>query len=129
TYYSDEFGILDKRGKILPYPRPIRLKRADGKPGKTLTAADLGGAVGDKPLPLGLVVDTRYRQGCRWRPRPVSMGRGLLSLLGHALPVLGRPAWTMSMLGEALEVSDHLRGTRGEADEAAERILHEFADW
>jgi len=94
-----------------------------------LTAESLGGEVGVKPLPVGLVVETSYRADCLWRPRRGTTGRGALALMAHAVPIQRRPAWTMSILTRAAKPACHLKGTRGEADAVAARLLHEFADW
>jgi hypothetical protein len=129
TYYSDRFAVFHENGKVHPFAEPLELLKADGKPGKKVTAEDLGGQTGTKPLPVGLVVDTKYRKGCCWRPRRGTVGHSALALTAHAVPMLVRPEWTLRMLSRAVQGSTHIKGARGEADEVAERILHECADW
>jgi hypothetical protein len=128
TYYSDEYAVFNHYGRVQPYARPIQL-RQNGQAPKKVTAEALGSRAGVHSLPVGLVVDTTFRPGCRWRPRRGSSGQGGLALMAHAVPIRRRPAWTMRMLGRAVRDSQHLKGTRGEADEVAERILTQFADW
>ena len=82
-----------------------------------------------KPLPLALVVETTYRARCRWKPEVGTTGGGILALMSHAVPIQRRPGWTMNILTRAVQQSGHLKGTRGDADQTAERILKQFADW
>jgi hypothetical protein len=129
TYYSDEYAVITRGGRVLPFARPLQLRRSDGALPDKVTAEALGGTSGGKSLPLGLVIETRYRSGCRWRPRRGTTGRGALALMSHAVPIQRRPAWTMRLLSRAAEAGAHLKGARGEAEEVAARTLHEFADW
>jgi hypothetical protein len=129
TYYSDEYAVIDSRGRVLPFARPLQLRGSDGRFLEKVSAESLGGTSGEKPLPLGLVVETSYRPGCRWRPRRGSSGRGALALMSHAVPILRRPAWTMKLLTRAAQTAVHLKGQRGEAEAVVERILDELADW
>jgi hypothetical protein len=129
TYYSDEYAVITSRGRVLPFARPLQLRRPDGQFMQKVTAESLGGSSGEKSLPIGLVLETSYRPGCRWRPRRGSRGRGALALMSHAVPILRRPAWTLRLLTRAARSAVHLKGARGEAEAVAQRTLHEFADW
>jgi hypothetical protein len=123
-YYSDEFAVLDERGRVHPYPLAlaIRQDRDGGQPAK-YRAEELGGVAGTRPLPVGLVLVTRYVGGARFRPRPLSPGRAVLELLSHTLPARRRPERVLDALTQAVEQASVLRGPRGEADEAARQIL------
>jgi hypothetical protein len=86
-------------------------------------AEELGGVTGVCPLPVGLVLITRYVSGTRFRPRPVSAGRAVLELLAHTLPARRRPERILDVLTQAVAQASVLRGTRGEAEETARQIL------
>ncbi len=129
TYYSDEYAVFTNQGRVLPYARPLQLRQTDGRTTHKVSAESLGGQVGVKPLPLGLVVETSFRGDCRWRPQRGTTGQGALALMAHAVPIQRRPGWTIRILTRAAQTAVHLKGRRGEADAVAERILHEFADW
>src|SRR5262245_30093797 len=97
TYYSDEFAVLDARGRAHPYAIPLAIRR-DG-PGAAPTkyrVEDLGGVAAVRPLPVGLVLITRYVNGGRFRPRALSPGRAALALLANTLPVRSRPATVLA---------------------------------
>jgi hypothetical protein len=110
TYYSDEYAVLDGRGRVHAHPTPLTLR--DGTTARAHRGPDPG--VTD-PLPVGLVVITRYRAGARWRPRPVSPGRGGIELLAHTVAARRRPAGALRALARALSGARVLKGVRGEA--------------
>jgi hypothetical protein len=123
-YYSDEFAVLDERGRVHPYPIPLAIRptRDGGSPVKH-RVEELGGVAGARPLPVGLVLITRYVSGARFRPRPLSAGRAVLELLTHTLPARRRPERVLDALTQAVGQASVLRGTRGEAEETARQIL------
>jgi hypothetical protein len=123
-YYSDEFAVLDERGRVHPYPIPlaIRQDRDGGQPVKC-RVEDLGGVVGARPLPVGLVLFTRYVGGARFRPRRLSAGRAVLELLTHTLPARRRPERVLDTLTQAVGQALVVRGARGDAEETARQIL------
>jgi hypothetical protein len=124
-YYSDEFALVDRRGLVHPYPIPLAL-RVDGadRPPVKRTVEMLSGTVGDRPLPAGLVVLTRYEAGAQWRPRTLSPGRALLELLDHALAARYSPERVMKALAPLVTGATILKGKRGDASTVAERILY-----
>src|SRR5258705_8509671 len=68
TYYSDEFAVLDERGRVHPYPIPLTIRPArDGSPPMKYRAEEFGGVAGIGPLPVGLVLIPRHRSAA---PRP-----------------------------------------------------------
>jgi len=124
SYYSDEFAVLDERGRVHPYPIPLIIRPArDGGPPMKYRAEELGGVAGVCPLPVGLVLITRYVGGTRFRPRPLSAGRAVLELLAHTLPARRRPGRVLDALSRVVSQALVLRGTRGEAEETAGQIL------
>ena len=123
TYYSDEYAVLDAAGHVHPYARPLRL-RQDGLPRpRRYPVEALGGQAGRRPLPVGLVVLASYRPGARWRPRPLTAGRGALAVLDHAVAARRAPARVLAAIGEVAKVARFLVGLRGEAEETARLIL------
>ncbi len=124
SYYSDEYAVLDGRGRVHPFPAPLSIRgAATGERPLKCPAEALPGPVGTKPLPLGLVVVSEYRAGARWRPRPLSTGQGLLALLAHTVPARSRPAEVLEVLRRAVNGAPVLRGKRGEAEAVAPALL------
>lgn len=123
SYYSDEYAVLDRRGRVHPYPAPLTWRSTDGEPSRRYTPAELGGVTGAAPLPVGLVVVTAYRPGAGWRPRRLTPGRGVLALLNHTVPARDRPANALATLARLSSCAPVLQGARGEAAETVPRLL------
>lgn len=123
TYFSDEYAVLDQDGWVHPYPKALSLRARAGERGVPVDVATLGGRASDEPLRLGLVVSTTYREGARWRPRPETPARAMLSLLDNTVVARLRPPLVMATLRAALEGASAVRTPRGEADDAARAIL------
>ena len=117
AYYSDEYAVLDRQGRVHPYS--VALPRAqDGS----------AAAGAPEPLPIGAVVATGYFPGAWWQPRKLSHGEGLLALLSHAVPAQSRPEETMAVLKRALEAKPTMiESQRDEASAVASLLLADVA--
>jgi hypothetical protein len=123
TYYSDEYAVFDRRGRVHAFLRPIRLRRSDGS-FRQIEVEEGGIDAARRPLPLGLIVQTRYDAGAQWRPRALSPGEKLLALMPHAARANRAPAAVMRVLARAAEHAGGIETGRGDAAEAADWILH-----
>jgi hypothetical protein len=121
-YYSDEFAVLDEQGRVHPWPRRLRLRLPEGGI-RHCPVEELGGRAGVRPLPVGLVVATRYREGARWRPRVLARSEGVLALLKHTVIAREQPERCLRVLTRALAGAEAVAGPRGAAPEAAAAIL------
>jgi hypothetical protein len=124
AYYSDEYAVLDSLGRVHPYPKPLSIRPENGQRAKKCTAEELGGISATAPLPMGLVVVSRYRHGASWRPRLLSPGQGVLALLANSVPVRRKPQRTVTTLIQAIANAQILKGVRGEAHEVAVSLLN-----
>jgi hypothetical protein len=123
TYYSDEFAVFDDLGRVHPFARPLSLRQPGDAPALRCPVEALGGRAGRKPLPLGLVVLSEYREGARWRPRSLTAGEAMLGLLSNTVPARGRPAASLATLSKAIHGTPALKSKRGEAEEIIEFLL------
>lgn len=125
-YYSDEYAVFDSHGRVHPYARALQVRK-EGESRQTKCAAqEMGAVVGTRPLRLGLVLATTYRAGARWRPRKISAGRGVLELLNNTVSARRAPEAALNAFQSAIQGARILRGTRGDADEVAARVLSEI---
>jgi hypothetical protein len=122
TYYSDEFAVVDRIGRIHPHLRPIQLRNGDGTIHR-IRAVDLSAPMGNKPLPVGLVLITHHGKAAAWRPRRVSPGEGMLALLTNTVSAQRDPSRALSVLGKIAAGATFLKGPRGEADATVARLL------
>lgn len=124
VYYSDEYAVLDARGRVFPWAEPLSI-RPDGsrKPAESHSPDSLGIVAGRSSLPVRLVVLTSFVKGRRFRPRRVTPGGGTLGLLEHTLPARKRPRAALLALTSAVSRAQVIRGVRGEASDAARAIV------
>ena len=123
TYYSDEYAVLDERGRVHPFPRPLSIREKEGAPSTKRPAAELGAQTGIKPIPVGLVAVTHYKKGARFRPRRQTEGRAVLELLAHTVPARRKPRRAFATLSRAVSGVPVLEGARGEADRTASALI------
>ena len=124
-YCSDEYAVLDARGPLHPFPKPLSLRTRVYQSDHSVES--LGGVTAREPLTVGMVVITTYRSGAEWQPRRMSSGEAVLGLLSHTVPAQTRPAHVMPTLTRACEAAIALEGERGEADGVAQALLTSFA--
>jgi hypothetical protein len=122
-YYSDEFAALDRHGWVHPFPRPLSVRAGNDQARTRVRAEDLGSETGTRPLPVGLLVWTRYKADAHWRPEALSSGRGVLALLANALTARIQPGRALAAFEKAACQARVLQGNRGDAKETAESVL------
>jgi len=122
TYYSDEFAVLDDAGLLHPYARPLWLRGHPG-PCRPVPPGELGGSVGRDPVPVALIVPTRYRQGAAWRPEVIRGSRAVLPRIANSILARQEPQRTPRVAARLAPTVVVLRGDRPEATSAAAAIL------
>jgi hypothetical protein len=130
SYLSDEYAVVDARGRVHPFATPLSVRGASGcdRHAARVPAAALGGRVASRPLPVGLVAFAPYRPGAVWRPEPTTRGRAILDTLRHTAPARLRPEAVLASLDAATARALLLVGERGEADETARALLRALDD-
>ncbi len=127
TYYSDEYAVLDEQGYVHPFPRPLGLREEGKFETQRVDVESIGGVRGAKPLPVRLVISTKYVPGARWRPRRLTTGRGVLELLANTVSARSQTKLAIATLPKAIKSAEILKGVRGEADDVIEFILEKMA--
>jgi hypothetical protein len=124
-YLSDEFAVLDGRGRVHPFAKPLTIRGVGGCDlhARARRAEELGGSVGQRPLPVGLVVLAEHRAGAAWQPEPLTRGQAVLEMLAHTVPARLRPEASIASLSRAVATATLLKGARGEAGELAPELL------
>jgi hypothetical protein len=121
-YLSDEYAAIDEQGLVHPYPRPLGVRQPDGT-SRRISVQTLGGVAATEPLPVALVLATRYRPGAEWTPQRDSRASGLLALLDNTLSVREHPRRTLAFLGKAVAGAMVLNGVRGDAETIAPKVI------
>lgn len=123
TYYSDEFAVLDKEGRVHPYPRPLSIRGNNGQPARKTPVESFGGQAGIESLSVGLVIATEYQPKAVWRPRKLTPGQALLALMDNTVAAQRNPAHSMPILKQAVTGAIALKSKRGEAGDVAPLLL------
>ena len=124
TYYSDEFAILDEQGYVMAYPKPMSVREPGIVKQRDVPVEDIGGKIGDKRLPVGLVVVSQYKKRAKWKPTALTPGNGLLAILDNTHSAQRAPERALEILRKVTESSRILNGNRGEARKVAPMILN-----
>ncbi|MFQ5704245.1 MAG: hypothetical protein ACE5HT_09505 [Gemmatimonadales bacterium] len=119
TYYSDEYAVCDRQGRVHPYPKPPSL-RSNGGVARPKGVAPRAGV---KPIPVGVVLLTSYRPGARWRPRVLSQGRAVLEILRQTVSARMDPGVAIDTLQQVAAGALVLKGVRGEAREMVDSLV------
>lgn len=119
TYYSDEYAVLDGQGRVLPYARRPSVRMRRGRKERHPVPRGRG----RRPVPVGLVVETRYRARARWSPVALSAGERVLVLLANTVPARDRPAEVLAVLARAAEHARGIRSDRGAAGRTATALI------
>lgn len=127
TYYSDEYAVLDSRGRVHPFHKPLELREEGQFRQIKITAAELGGQAGKKPLPVGLVLMTQFKSGARWRPRKLTAGKGVLEMLFNTVSARRNPERALATLQRVASQADVLKGVRGDARKVVPAVLERVA--
>lgn len=123
TYYSDEFAVLDPQGRVHPFARPLSLRENGAEMQVRVTPENLGAQTGSIPLPVGVVLLTKFERDVRWRPRAVSCGQGVLGLLANTPAARNRPERALQILTASVAQARILSGVRGEAEHLVQQVL------
>jgi ABC-type ATPase with predicted acetyltransferase domain len=120
-YFSDEYAVVDPRGRVHAFPRQPVVRRADGT--RHRQSPDSGRFENPRrPLPLGLVAVVPYDPAARFRARDISPARGALEMMKNAPAARRRPDMMLEALTRAASGARSVQGTRGDADSAVEAL-------
>jgi hypothetical protein len=122
SYYSDEFAVIDRDGRVHPFPRDLRFRRPGETQQKQIPLDQLGRA-GTESVPVALVVFTEFKPDAHWDPQPLSPGRAALEMMLHTFPVQRTPARVLETFAAAFSHAQAWRTVRGDASEAATALL------
>ena len=123
TYYSDEYAVFDSRGRVYPFSKPLELRPEGNHKQSKIDIGEMGGHSGTKPLEVGLVLMTQFKDGARWRPRKLTPGKGVLQLLFNTVSARRDPQRALETLERVAAQAEVLQGVRGQATEIVPALL------
>ncbi|HET7442082.1 MAG TPA: hypothetical protein VFJ47_12330 [Terriglobales bacterium] len=123
TYYSDEFAVLDDKGRVHPFARPLSLRPGSSQQQIKVSPEEFGASTGTGALPVAAVLLTKFKSKMQWRPRAESYGQGILGLLAHAPAARRCPDRAVKILTTSVARAKIWRGFRGEAAHTVQDVL------
>ncbi len=123
TYYSDEYAVFDSRGRVHPFRKPLELRQNSNQTQSKIDLSEIGGHSGTKPLAVGMVLMTQFKDGARWRPRKLTAGRGVLQLLFNTVSARRNPQMAFETLERVASQAEVLKGVRGQASDVVPAVL------
>jgi hypothetical protein len=126
-YYSDEYAILDRKGRVSPFPKMISIRGAiDDFTQVDHPVEAFGGQAGIEAIDVGMVLVTKYKARSAWRPRILSSGEGVLEIIQNTVPIRNDPTFALAVLHEVAKSALIVSSKRGEASKVADNILTFF---
>jgi hypothetical protein len=125
-YYSDEFAVLDKEGRLHPYTLPLSIRGGEGQAAIRMSVEAFGGRTGGNPVQVGLIAVTRYQPRARWQPRRLSPGAALLALMDNTIAARRTPKTAMAVLRQTVLGAKAVRTLRGDGRRVAAAVLAEL---
>jgi hypothetical protein len=122
-YYSDEYAVFDEFGYVHPYPKPLSLREHPGTLARQCNVTELGGRNGQKPIPVGLVVATRYDEHVRWESRALTAGQTVLWLLDNTICARTRTRHAIEVFARIASGSLAVGGDRPDCDQVVPSLL------
>ena len=129
TYYSDEYAILNKKGMVTPFPKTLSI-REEASNGRQVEypVETFGGKKGVKPLPIGMVLVTKYKKGSHWKPEVLTRGEGVLEIISHTVPIRNDPEFSLTVLNKVVENALIVKSNRGEASRFVNTLIKFFEE-
>jgi hypothetical protein len=126
SYYSDEFAVFHEHGKVSPFAKALGVREGTSRKQIRVLPGQFSSSIGVEPLPVGLLLFTRYRESARWKPKAMTVGGAMLELLANALAARQRPERALTILERVARGAQILTGDRGEARDVVEAVLHQL---
>jgi hypothetical protein len=124
TYYSDEFAVIDEDARVHSYLRVPRLRASVGED-TAVRVRELmnAGLVAPDPLPVGLVLLSRYRKNATWQPRVMLCHEILFGLIENTVAIRNRPELSLRILKEVSTCAKGVQAQRADARSVASAVL------
>jgi serine kinase of HPr protein (carbohydrate metabolism regulator) len=127
-YFSDDCVILDDKGYLFPFPRPLAVRTESGD--RHIREAEYYGAktAADK-MKLKLILFAQFEENCEWSPEPVTRGQGIMELMNnfYIKSSIGlTPGEIISSLNEISGRVEIYRGKRSDTQSVIEWVFEKF---
>jgi hypothetical protein len=125
TYFTDEYAVLDAEGIVYPYLRHLSQREGPFGPAGRVNLAAHAPSVEEvrDGAPVALVALTRFEEGSTWRAERLGPGAAMMGMSQHVIAIRRRPAEAFAVMSRVVQGAVVVDGVRGDASDAAARIL------
>ena len=127
-YYSDEYAVIDTSGLVHPFERDLSVRPPGSEIPIQVPPAEFGASIGSEPLPVGMVLLTKFESGAVFTPENQSVGIGIMETVPNVIPIRLNTDFSLKVLNTAFRRAIIIKSLRGEAQIAARSILSYFDD-
>lgn len=127
VYFSDEYALIDRDGRVHPYPRPLLMR--DGGPEQLPWFPEAYGAsTGTRPAPIGWILSLAWQPEEVWNVIPIPQSAALIDLLRNTPHVLAEMPDLIGVFQRAVAGAQCYAGRRPGAKSAVDAILGLIGD-
>lgn len=123
-YYSDEYAVIDTEGKLHPFPKQLSMRGIiDAYTQVEIPVEELGGKKGVKPLEIGMILVTKYRENAKFRPEEISTGKGIIESLANSVSIRQSPQMVLQTLSIVTSKAKVIKTNRNQVEKFADKFL------
>ena len=127
-YYSDEYAVLDQMGRAHPYPKPLSLRDSGTGKQRDIEPERLGARTGVGPLPVGVILITKYKNGARWEAKEAGSAAAIKALTMNSVSIRRTPESTLRSIARAASGALVLKSYRGDARYLVRDVMNNFRE-
>jgi hypothetical protein len=128
TYYSDEYAVIDGRGRVHPYPKALAL-RIRGVRDRRFESQPVSAANGQStPLGGGVVAFLKYKADSLWNPRRLTPAEAVLALLENTVAAQARSGFALRALSALARRVTSIKGLRPDISIAVPALAELVSD-
>ena len=121
-YYSDEYAVIDERGRLHPFPSLIRLKEPP-RAIRRVRPQELGARIGEEPSKVGLIAFPAFMADSDFRIEELTRSQASLYLLQHMPAARISPEAALTAATAATANATCIRVQYGESAQAAAALV------
>jgi hypothetical protein len=122
VYYSDEYAVIDARGRIYSYRKPLNWRTPQGAK-RTSAVPSHSNARRTGPLHAGVIAIMKYKQGARWRPRKLTPAEAVMALFDNTVLAQSRAKFALRALSLLAQQAAAIKTLRPDTSLAAPALL------
>ena len=126
VYYSDEYAVLDRMGRAHPYPKPLSLRDSATGKQRDIAAEKLGARTGVNPLPVGVILITKYKNGAKWEAKEADSAAAIKALTMNSVSIRRTPESTLRSIARAISGALVFKSDRGDARYLVKDVMSNF---